>query len=73
MSLPARKTGGYSRRGGSPAARHFADEAERYKKLVELQGDYLSLATQDGELLYVNAAYAGLYAETPETMIGRNC
>ena len=50
-------------------ARHFADEAERYKKLVELQGDYLSLATQDGELLYVNAAYAGLYAETPETMI----
>jgi len=72
VSLSARKTGGYSRRGGSPTARRFADEAERYKQMVELQGDYLSLATQDGELLYVNAAYAGLYDRRPETMIGCN-
>jgi len=72
VSLSARKSGGYSRRGGAPTSRRFADEAERYKQLVELQGDYLSLATQDGELLYVNAAYAGLYGRPRETMIGCN-
>jgi diguanylate cyclase (GGDEF)-like protein/PAS domain S-box-containing protein len=49
-----------------------ADEAERYRQLVELQGDYLSLATAEGELLYVNAAYAGLYQRRPEDMIGCN-
>ena len=71
MNLPRAPRKTAPARTSSPA-RRFADEAERYRTLVELQGDYLSLARADGELVYVNAAYTRLYGLTPEAMIGRN-
>lgn len=45
---------------------------ERFRALVETQGDLVSLATQDGTLHYVNPAYAKHFGHTPTEMVGRN-
>lgn len=69
MSRPSRKL--KPARVSGPA-REFAEEAERYRTLVELQGDYLSLARADGELVYANAAYSRLYGVPLDEIVGRN-
>lgn len=45
---------------------------ERFRALVETQGDLVSLATQDGTLHYVNPAYAAHFGHAPSEMVGRN-
>jgi len=48
-----------------------ASEA-RYRELVEQQRELISLARPDGELIYVNPAYARQFGLRPEDLIGRN-
>ena len=43
-----------------------------YRSLVEDQSELVSLATPEGELRYVNAAYASFYGQPTEAMIGRS-
>lgn len=45
---------------------------QRFRALVESQGDLVSLATQEGTLHYVNPAYADHFGLKPKQMIGRN-
>jgi len=45
---------------------------ERFRSLVETQGDLVSLASQDGTLHYVNPAYAAHFGHLPADMMGRN-
>lgn len=52
--------------------RRLAASEERYRKLVEDQTELVSLARADGELLFVNRAYASFYRRNPDEMIGRN-
>ena len=49
----------------------LASEA-RYRGLVEDQSDLVSLAAPDGELRYVNEAYATHYGRRPHEMVGKN-
>jgi PAS domain S-box-containing protein len=56
----------------SHADERFDEAAERYRQLAELQGDFLSLATPEGELLYVNAAYVRMHGAEPLALIGCN-
>ncbi len=74
MALTARKPSADGKRSAAlaRASLRIKEEAERYRQLVELQSDYLSLATQEGELIYVNAAYANLHASRPDDLIGRS-
>jgi diguanylate cyclase (GGDEF)-like protein/PAS domain S-box-containing protein len=43
-----------------------------YRSLVEDQSELVSLATPEGELRYVNAAYAAFHGLSTEAMIGRS-
>jgi diguanylate cyclase (GGDEF)-like protein/PAS domain S-box-containing protein len=54
------------------AEHQLAESEARYRGLVEDQSELVSLATPDGELRYVNHAYASFYGRQPEQMIGRN-
>jgi diguanylate cyclase (GGDEF)-like protein/PAS domain S-box-containing protein len=44
----------------------------RYRSLIEDQSDLVSLASPDGELRYVNSAYASFYGKPVEAFIGRS-
>jgi diguanylate cyclase (GGDEF)-like protein/PAS domain S-box-containing protein len=52
--------------------RRLAASEARYRELIEGQSELVSLATQEGELRYVNEAYARLYGRRPHEMAGRN-
>ncbi|MGD0722147.1 MAG: PAS domain S-box protein [Roseiarcus sp.] len=54
------------------AERLLAESEARYRGLVEDQSELVSLATPEGELRFVNLAYAQFYGLRPEAMIGRN-
>jgi diguanylate cyclase (GGDEF)-like protein/PAS domain S-box-containing protein len=54
-------------------AKHQLAESEaRYRGLVEDQSELISLASPQGELRYVNHAYASFFGKQPEEMIGQN-
>jgi len=53
--------------------RHQLAESEaRYRGLVEDQSELISLASPEGELRYVNNAYASFFGKQPEEMVGQN-
>lgn len=52
--------------------RQVAVSEALYRELVEEQSDLISLASLDGELRFVNAAYASLHRLDPRDMIGKN-
>jgi len=54
------------------AERKLTESEARYRGLVEDQSEFLSLAAPNGDLIYVNPAYANLYGLTPGELIGRN-
>ncbi|MFL6678260.1 MAG: PAS domain-containing protein [Burkholderiaceae bacterium] len=43
---------------------------ERHRALVEDQSELVSLAREDGTLVYVNPAYARAFGRTPEALLG---
>ena len=45
---------------------------DRFRAIVEAQSELISLARPDGELVYVNPAYARHFGLTPTEMAGRN-
>ena len=45
---------------------------QRHRALVEDQSELVSLAREDGTLVYVNSAYARHFGQTAQEMIGRN-
>jgi diguanylate cyclase (GGDEF)-like protein/PAS domain S-box-containing protein len=52
--------------------RELAESEARYRGLVEDQSEFISLASPQGELRYVNHAYASFFGKQPEDMIGQN-
>lgn len=50
----------------------MSDSEARYRALVEEQVELVSLARPDGELVFVNAAYARHFGQTRPRMIGQN-
>ncbi|MGO4569501.1 PAS domain S-box protein [Rhizobium sp. 2YAF20] len=52
------------------AERKLALSEERYRGLVEDQSELVSLASPEGELRFVNHAYARHYGRQPDEMIG---
>jgi diguanylate cyclase (GGDEF)-like protein/PAS domain S-box-containing protein len=54
------------------AERKLALSEERYRGLVEDQSELVSLASPEGELRFVNHAYARHYGRQPNEMIGRS-
>jgi PAS domain S-box-containing protein len=54
------------------AEHRLAESEARYRGLVEDQSELVSLTTPEGELRYVNHAYASFYGKQPEEMIGCN-
>ena len=54
------------------AKRLQAESEARYRSLVEDQSELVSLATPDGELRYVNHAYAAYYGRQAEEMVGKS-
>ena len=52
--------------------RQLAETEARYRGLVEDQSELISLASPEGELRYVNHAYAAFFSKQPEEMVGRN-
>jgi PAS domain S-box-containing protein len=52
--------------------RDIAFTEARYRSLVEDQSDLVSLADQQGVLIFVNRAYARHFGHTPDAMIGSN-
>ena len=50
----------------------LTDSVSRHRALVEDQSELISLAREDGTLVYVNPAYARHFASTPADMQGRN-
>jgi diguanylate cyclase (GGDEF)-like protein/PAS domain S-box-containing protein len=54
------------------AERQLGESEARYRGLVEDQSELVSLATPDGELRFVNHAYARHYGRQPDEMIGRS-
>jgi PAS domain S-box-containing protein len=54
------------------AERQLALSETRYRELVENQSELVSLATPDGELRFVNHAYARHYGLQPQDMVGKN-
>jgi diguanylate cyclase (GGDEF)-like protein/PAS domain S-box-containing protein len=52
--------------------RQLAESEARYRGLVEDQSELISLASPQGELRYVNHAYAAFFGKQPEDMIGQN-
>lgn len=56
---------------GSPEApRHAGGAFKRYKQIIELQEEYISLATLDGTIIYANEAYARLHAKSSKEIVG---
>lgn len=45
---------------------------DQYRGLIEVQTDLISLALPDGQLIYVNPAYARQFACAPHELLGRN-
>ncbi|THD42635.1 MAG: PAS domain S-box protein [Bradyrhizobium sp.] len=56
----------------SQTKRRLAESEQLYRCVVEDQSELVSLASADGELRFVNRAYADFYGLAPEAMIGRN-
>jgi diguanylate cyclase (GGDEF)-like protein/PAS domain S-box-containing protein len=52
--------------------RQLAESEARYRSLVEDQSELVSLANPNGELRYVNPAYAAFYGKQPGEFVGRN-
>jgi len=52
--------------------RELAESEALYRGLVEHQSELVSLAHPDGQLKYVNRAYAAFYGQEPDGMVGRN-
>jgi diguanylate cyclase (GGDEF)-like protein/PAS domain S-box-containing protein len=52
--------------------RRLAASEARYRELIEGQSELVSLATPEGELRYVNEAFARLYGRRPHEMAGRS-
>ena len=50
----------------------LAESEARYRGLVEDQSELVSLASPEGELRYVNHAYASFFGKRPEEMVGQN-
>jgi len=46
--------------------------AQRHRALIEDQSELVSLAREDGTLVYVNAAYARHFGRSPDDMVGLN-
>jgi diguanylate cyclase (GGDEF)-like protein/PAS domain S-box-containing protein len=55
-----------------PVLRQLVASQKQLKAILEDQSELVSLASPDGELLYVNPAYARHYGLTPEAMVGQN-
>jgi PAS domain S-box-containing protein len=51
--------------------RQLAESEARYRGLVEDQSEMVSLAAPDGELRFVNHAYARRYDRRPDEMVGK--
>jgi PAS domain S-box-containing protein len=47
------------------------ESEERYRSLIEAQGDFIVRRADDGAILYANAAYASLLGATPEALVGQ--
>ncbi len=56
----------------TPSANAGTGSQDRYRTIVEAQSELISLARPDGELVYVNPAYARHFALASEQMVGRN-
>jgi diguanylate cyclase (GGDEF)-like protein/PAS domain S-box-containing protein len=56
----------------SETKRRLAESEARYRSLVEDQSDLVSLATPEGELRYVNEAYASQLGLRPEEVVGNS-
>ena len=54
------------------AERQLAEREALYKGIVESQTELVSLARADGELCFVNNAYAQHYDRLPNDLIGKN-
>jgi diguanylate cyclase (GGDEF)-like protein/PAS domain S-box-containing protein len=54
------------------AERKLAESEALYKVLIESQTELVSLATPDGDLCFVNSAYARHYDRQPHELIGTN-
>jgi PAS domain S-box-containing protein len=52
--------------------RQLAETEARYRGLVEDQSELISLASPEGELRYVNHAYASFFGKQSEEMVGQN-
>ena len=52
--------------------RRLSESEARYRSLVEGQSDLVSLATPEGELRYVNEAYASQFGLRPEELVGKS-
>jgi len=52
--------------------RQLAETEARYRGLVEDQSELISLASPEGELRYVNHAYASFFGKQPEEMVGQD-
>jgi diguanylate cyclase (GGDEF)-like protein/PAS domain S-box-containing protein len=52
--------------------RRLAESEARYRSLVEDQSELVSLSTPEGELRYVNEAYASHYGRRADEMVGRS-
>ncbi|MGM9486731.1 PAS domain S-box protein [Ideonella sp. YS5] len=55
-----------------PVLRQLVASEKQLKAILEDQSELVSLARTDGELLYVNPAYARHYGLTPAAMVGQN-
>ena len=47
-----------------------AESEERYRSLIEAQGDLIVRRSRDGRIVYANAAYAALLGTSPDALIG---
>nr|WP_255739861.1 PAS domain S-box protein [Neorhizobium galegae] len=54
------------------AERQLTLSEARYRELVESQSELVSLASPEGELRFVNHAYARRYGRLPHEMVGRS-
>jgi diguanylate cyclase (GGDEF)-like protein/PAS domain S-box-containing protein len=52
--------------------RTLAESERRHRALVEDQNELVSLAREDGTLVYVNPAYARHFGREPEALVGSN-
>jgi len=55
-----------------PALKQLVASEQRVKRILEDQTEFVSLAKPDGELTYVNPAYARHFGLTPVEMVGKN-